>query len=142
MKFKVINFIRNRISLLLYVRNSSIKRSIRLELLIVKFILLLVLSISLFLLIEIKKNNTSSLNRLLKRISSKQIQYYEKIRHRYWYFYSDDFLAARFQSSVEEQIETTQITQRHCAANEVLEALAADPALRKRMADIEVYTQK
>jgi len=82
---------------------------------------------------------------LLKRISSKkQIQYYEKISTSLLVFYSDDFLQqARFQSSVEEeQIETTQITQRHCAANEVLEAqIAADPALRKRMADIEVYTQ-
>lgn len=43
----------------------------------------------------------------------------------------------------EEQIETTAITQRHCATNEVLEAqIAADPTLRKRMNDIEAYTQK
>lgn len=43
----------------------------------------------------------------------------------------------------EQQIETPPITQRNCATNEVLqEQMAADPTLKKRMDDIEVYTQK
>jgi len=56
-----------------------------------------------------------------------------KLVHRYWYFIL--MISCSKQVPVEEeQIETTQITQRHCAANEVLEAqIAADPALRKRM---------
>jgi hypothetical protein len=42
-----------------------------------------------------------------------------------------------------QQEEIPVITQRRCAANEVLEEqLAADPRLRKRMEDIEAYTQK
>lgn len=43
----------------------------------------------------------------------------------------------------EEQLETVAITQRSCAAQEVLEEqLEADPRLRQRMADIEAYTQR
>ncbi len=43
----------------------------------------------------------------------------------------------------EQQIETPPITQRNCASNEVLhEQLAANPTLKKRMDDIELYTQK
>ena len=41
------------------------------------------------------------------------------------------------------QEETPVISQRKCAANEVLaEQLAADPTLRTRMEQIEAYTQK
>jgi hypothetical protein len=43
----------------------------------------------------------------------------------------------------ELQLETPPITQRNCATNEVLqEQMAADPTLRKRMEDIELYTEK
>jgi hypothetical protein len=39
--------------------------------------------------------------------------------------------------------EPEAITQRNCAANEVLEAqMAADPALKNRMAEIEAFTQR
>ncbi len=43
----------------------------------------------------------------------------------------------------DQQTEIPQITQRNCAANEVLqEQMAADTTLQKRMDDIEAYTQK
>jgi hypothetical protein len=47
------------------------------------------------------------------------------------------------QNNEEQQLETPVITDRKCASQEVLEEqLAADPSLRKRIDEIEAYTQR